>query len=67
MRSRRVGPVIVLLVLAAVLLGTGVASARPAQTRIDPALEQSKLTPAGHAGKHCNTHPDPVAPDPTDV
>jgi hypothetical protein len=54
--------VIVLLVIAAMLLGTGVASARPAQTHVDPAL----VTPAGHAG-HCNTHPDRVATDPADV
>jgi len=67
MRSRRVGPVIVLLVLAAVLLGTGVASARPVQTRVDPALDLSNLSPAGHTGRHCNTHPDPTAPDPADL
>ena len=57
MRSRRVGPVIVFLIVAAVLLGTGVASARPVQTRVD------SVTPAGHTGIHCH----PVVPDPADV
>ena len=48
MRSRRLGPVIVFLIVAAVLLGTGVASARPAPARIDV------VTPAGHTGSHCH-------------
>jgi hypothetical protein len=65
MRSRRIGSVIVLLVLAAVLLGTGVASARPVQTRVDPALDLSNVQVP--AGKHCNTHPDPTAPDQADL
>ena len=46
---RRVGPVIVFLMIAALLLGTGVASARPAQT--------DSVSPAGHTGCHS------VAPD----
>ncbi len=57
MRSRRVGPVVVFLIVAAVLLGTGVASARPVQTRVD------SVTPVGHTGIHCH----PVVPDPADV
>jgi hypothetical protein len=57
MRSRRVGPVIVFLIVAAVLLGTGVASARPVQARVD------SVTPAGHTHSHCHT----VVPDPADV
>jgi hypothetical protein len=62
MRSRRVGPVIVFLIVAAVLLGTGVASARPVQDRVD-----SVSTPVGHTGSHCRSHPELVAPDPADV
>jgi hypothetical protein len=62
MRSRRVGPVIVFLTVAAVLLGTGVASARPVQANVD-----SVSTPAGHTGSHCRSHPELVAPDPADV
>jgi hypothetical protein len=62
MRSRRVGSGIAFLIVAAVLLGTGVASARPAPARVD-----SVSTPAGHTGSHCRTHPDPVVPDPADV
>ena len=57
MRSRRVGPVIVFLIVAAVLLGTGAASARPVQTSVD------SVTPVGHTGIHCH----PVVPDPADV
>ena len=57
MRSRRVGPVIVFLIVAAVLLGTGVASARPAPARVDA------VTPAGHSGRDCH----PVVPEPGDV
>ena len=57
MRSRRVGPVVVFLIVAAVLLGTGVASARPAPPRVDA------VTPGGHTGSHCH----PVVPDPADV
>ena len=45
MRSRRVGPVIVFLIVAAMLLGTGVASARPAHARVD------SVTPAAHHGE----------------
>ncbi len=48
---------IVFLIVAAVLLGTGVASARPAPARVDA------VTPAGHTRSHCH----PVVPDPADV
>ena len=57
MRSRLIGPAIVFLIVAAVLLGTGVASARPAPARVDA------VTSAGHTGRHCH----PVVPDPADV
>ena len=57
MRSRRVGPVIVFLIVAAVLLGTGVASARPVPARVD------SVTPMWHSSEHCH----PVVPDPADV
>ena len=62
MGSRRVGPVVVFLIVVAVLLGTGVASARPVQARVD-----SASTPVGHTGSHCRTHPELVVPDPADV
>jgi hypothetical protein len=68
MRTRRAGFALFFLILAAVLLGSGVASARPAQTRPDPALGILTLTtPTGHTGRHCRTRPDPVQPDPADV
>jgi len=54
MHSRRVGTAIVFLIVAAMLLGTSVASARPVQTRSD-----SVSTPTGHAGSHCH----PMVPD----
>jgi hypothetical protein len=57
MRSRRVGPVIVFLIVAAMLLGTGVASARPIESSVD------SVTPTWHTGDHCH----PVVPDPADV
>ena len=56
---RRVGPVIVFLIVAAMLLGTGVASARPAQARVD------SVAPAGHSGSECHLHQ--AALDPADV
>ena len=70
MRSRRAGPAFFFLILAAVLLGSGVASARPAQNRVAPALDVATptMTPAGHdGGRHCRTRRDPVLPDPVDV
>ena len=69
MRSRRAVPALFFLILATVLLGSGVASARPAQNRV-PALDLATptMTPAGHdGGRHCRTRRDPVMPDPTDV
>ena len=65
MRSRRAGFGLFFVILAAVLLGSDAASARPAQTRVDPAL--AALTPSEHTGTHCRTRRDPVAPDPADV
>jgi hypothetical protein len=69
MRTRRVGFVLFFVILAVVLLGSNVASARPAQTPTDPALVAPTplTTPAGHTGRHCRTRPDPVAPDPADL
>ena len=68
MRTRRVGFVLFFVILAAVLLGSNVASARPALTPTGPALVAlTPLTPAGHTGRHCRTRPDPVAPDPADL
>src|SRR5262245_31460296 len=56
MRSRRIGLVLVVLLVAAMLLGTGLASARPVQARSVPAG-------AVHTPEHCH----PVVPDPGDV
>jgi hypothetical protein len=68
MRTRRTGFALFFVLLAAVLLGSGVASARGAQHRTAPTLGVVTLTtPAEHTGRHCRTRRDPVAPDPTDV
>jgi hypothetical protein len=69
MRSRRLGPAIFFLTLAAVLLGSGVASARPMQDRVGPTIvaTTSVTRPGGHEGRHCRTHPEPVASDPADL
>ena len=68
MRTRRTGFALFFVILAAVLLGSSVASARPAQHRTAPALGVLTLTtPSGHTGRHCRTRRDPVAPDPADV
>ena len=69
MRTRRAGFGLFFVTLAAVLLGSGAASARPAQTHVDPALAALTplTTPSGHTGRHCRTRRDPVAPDPADV
>jgi hypothetical protein len=68
MGTRRAGFAVFFLILASVLLGSGLASARPAQTRPDPALAVLTLTtPTGHTGRHCRTRPDPVRLDPADV
>lgn len=69
MRTRRVGFAVFFLLLAAVLLGSGVASARPVETRVvsSTAVTTPFVTPADHTGRHCRTRRDPVAPDPTDV
>jgi hypothetical protein len=56
MGSRRIGPVIVFLIVAALLLCTGVASARPAPTHVD------SVTPAT-GSHHCHS----VVPNPDDV
>ena len=69
MRSRRVVPAFFFVILAAALLGSGVASARPAQNRVAPVLDVATPTvaPAGHDGeRHCRTRRDPVMPDPAD-
>ena len=69
MRTRRAAFGLFFATLAAVLLGSGTASAGPSQTRVDPALAEltTLTTPSGHTGRHCRTRRDPVAPDPTDV
>ena len=68
MCTRRTGFALFVVILAAVLLGSGVASAPPAQHRTNPALGVLTLTTStGHTGRHCRTRRDPVAPDPTDV
>jgi hypothetical protein len=68
MRTRRTGFALFFVILAAVLLGSGVASARPAEHRTDPMLGVLTLTtPTGHTGRHCRTRRDPVAPDLADV
>jgi len=62
--------VIFFLLLAGVLLGSGAASARPAQDRAVPVVDLSTplVTPSGHdGGRHCRTRRDPVMPDPTDL
>ena len=69
MGARRTGFGLFFVILAAVLLGSGTASARPAQTHVHPALATLTplTTPSGHTGGHCRTRRDPVAPDPADV
>ena len=69
MRARRTGFGLLFVILAAVLLGSGTASARPAPAYVDPALAPLTplTTPSGHTGSHCRTRRDPVAPDPADV
>jgi hypothetical protein len=68
MRTRRTGFALFFVILAAVLLGSSVAGARPAQHHTAPALGVRTLTtPSGHTGRHCRTRRDPVAPDPADV
>ena len=70
MRSRRVVPALFFLILAAALLGSGVASARQTQNRVAPVLDVATPTvsSAGHdGGRHCRTRRDPVMPDPADV
>jgi hypothetical protein len=67
---RRIAPVILFLLLAGVLFGSGVAGARPAQNGVTPAVDRAAplVKPAGHdGGRHCRTRRDPVLPDPADV
>jgi hypothetical protein len=68
MRFRRAGFALFFVILAVLLLGSGVGSARSAQTHVDPALGILALTkPTGHTGRRCHTRPDAVSPDPADV
>ena len=69
MRTRRAGFGIFFVILAAGLLGSSAASARPVQAHVDPTLAglTTLTTPSGHTGSHCRTRRDPVGPDPADV
>jgi hypothetical protein len=68
MRTRRAGFALFFVILAGVLLGSGAASARPAQPATVPTPDALTLTkPSRLAGHHCRTRRDPVAPDPADL